>query len=53
MAARTCRSRILSIPLDEAMFAVRERHDEADLRRWADEGQPGVWLAAYGLISPE
>jgi len=39
---------ILSVPLNEAMFAVRERHDPADLNRWADDAVR-VWLAAYGV----
>jgi AcrR family transcriptional regulator len=47
LAAQHLNYLILSIPLNEAMFAVRERHDEAELRRFADEAVR-VWLAAYG-----
>jgi TetR/AcrR family transcriptional repressor of mexJK operon len=47
LAAQHLNYLILSIPLNEAMFAVRDRHDEADLRHWADEAVR-VWLAAYG-----
>lgn len=47
LAAQHLNYLILSIPLNEAMFAVREDHDETDLRRWADEAVR-VWLAAYG-----
>jgi TetR/AcrR family transcriptional regulator, mexJK operon transcriptional repressor len=36
--------------LNEAMFAVREQHDQTDLRRWADEAVR-VWLAAYGAAT--
>jgi AcrR family transcriptional regulator len=47
LAAQHLNYLILSIPLNEAMFAVRERYDRADLHRWADEAIR-VWLAAYG-----
>jgi AcrR family transcriptional regulator len=47
LAAQQLNYLILSIPLNEAMFAVRERHDEAELHHWADEAVR-VWLAAYG-----
>lgn len=47
LAAQHLNYLILSIPLNEAMFAVRERHPEAELHRWADEAVQ-VWLAAYG-----
>jgi AcrR family transcriptional regulator len=47
LAAQHLNYLILSIPLNEAMFAVREHHDETELRRWADEAVR-VWLAAYG-----
>ena len=47
LAAQHLNYLILSIPLDEAMFAVRRRHGRADLHRWADEAIR-VWLAAYG-----
>jgi TetR/AcrR family transcriptional regulator, mexJK operon transcriptional repressor len=47
LAAQHLNYLILSIPLNEAMFAVRERHTEAELDRWADEAVR-VWLAAYG-----
>jgi AcrR family transcriptional regulator len=47
LAAQHLNYLILSIPLNEAMFAVRERHSKAALRRWADEAVR-VWLAAYG-----
>ncbi|MEV0900451.1 TetR/AcrR family transcriptional regulator [Actinoplanes sp. NPDC049802] len=47
LAAQHLNYLILSIPLNEAMFAVREAHDEADLDRWAAEAVR-VWLAAYG-----
>ncbi len=46
LAAQHLNYLILSIPLNEALFAVREQHDEADLNRWADEAIR-VWLAAY------
>lgn len=46
LAAQHLNYLILSIPLNEAMFAVREQHDGADLDRWADEAVR-VWLAAY------
>ncbi|MFI7576495.1 TetR/AcrR family transcriptional regulator [Micromonospora sp. NPDC049497] len=48
LAAQHLNYLILSIPLDEAMFAVREAHDDAELHRWADEAV-GVFLAAYGV----
>jgi TetR/AcrR family transcriptional regulator, mexJK operon transcriptional repressor len=48
LAAQHLNYLILSIPLNEAMFAIRERHDQADLHRWADEAV-SVWLAAYGV----
>ena len=48
LAAQHLNYLILSIPLDEAMFAVREHHGDADLNRWADEATR-VWLAAYAL----
>ncbi|MFI7650951.1 TetR/AcrR family transcriptional regulator [Micromonospora sp. NPDC049460] len=48
LAAQHLNYLILSIPLNEATFAVRERHDEADLHRWADQAIR-VWLAAYGV----
>ncbi|WP_430785176.1 TetR/AcrR family transcriptional regulator [Actinoplanes sp. G11-F43] len=51
LAAQHLNHLILSIPLNEAMFAVRERHDPADLHRWADEAVR-VWLAAYGTGAP-
>jgi TetR/AcrR family transcriptional repressor of mexJK operon len=47
LAAQHLNYLILSIPLNEAMFAVREHHLEAELHRWADEAVR-VWLAAYG-----
>ncbi|GAA1041185.1 TetR/AcrR family transcriptional regulator [Virgisporangium ochraceum] len=47
LAAQHLNYLILSIPLNEAMFAVREDHDGTELRRWADEAVR-VWLAAYG-----
>jgi TetR/AcrR family transcriptional regulator, mexJK operon transcriptional repressor len=47
LAAQHLNYLILSIPLNEAMFAVRDRHEEADLDRWADEAVR-VWLAGYG-----
>ncbi|MEV6816424.1 TetR/AcrR family transcriptional regulator [Micromonospora sp. NPDC051296] len=47
LAAQHLNYLILSIPLNEAMFAVRESHPEADLHRWADEAAR-VFLAAYG-----
>ena len=47
LAAQHLNYLILSIQLNEAMFAVREHHDEEDLWRWADEAVR-VWLAAYG-----
>ena len=47
LAAQHLNYLILSIPVNEAMFAVRERYDEAELRRFADEAVR-VWLAAYG-----
>jgi hypothetical protein len=37
--------------LNEAMFAVREHHEVAELNRWAD-GAVRVWLAAYAVESP-
>jgi len=46
LAAQNLNYLILSIPLNEAMFAVRGRPDGADLTRWADEAVR-VWLAAY------
>lgn len=46
LAAQHLNYLILSIPLNEAMFAVRERHDQADLHRWAEQAIR-VWLAAY------
>jgi TetR/AcrR family transcriptional repressor of mexJK operon len=48
LAAQNLNYLILSIPLNEAMFAVRERYPEAELHRWADEAVR-VWLAAYGV----
>ncbi len=50
LAAQHLNYLILSIPLNEAMFAVREQHDQTDLRRWADEAVR-VWLAAYGAAT--
>ncbi|GAA3390476.1 TetR/AcrR family transcriptional regulator [Cryptosporangium minutisporangium] len=47
LAAQHLNYLILSIPLNEAMFAVRETFDEAELQRWADEAVH-VFLAAYG-----
>jgi AcrR family transcriptional regulator len=46
IAAQHLNYLILSVPLNEAMFAVRETFDQADLDRWADEAVR-VWLAAY------
>jgi TetR/AcrR family transcriptional regulator, mexJK operon transcriptional repressor len=48
LAAQHLNYLILSFALDEAMFAVRDRHDQADLDRWADAAVE-VWLAAYGV----
>lgn len=48
LAAQHLNYLILSIPLNEATFAVREHQDQADLHRWADEAVR-VWLAAYGV----
>ncbi|RKN50690.1 TetR/AcrR family transcriptional regulator [Micromonospora endolithica] len=45
-AAQYLNHLILSVPLDEAMFAVHASRDEVDLHRWADEAVR-VWLAAY------
>jgi TetR/AcrR family transcriptional regulator, mexJK operon transcriptional repressor len=47
LAAQHLNHLILSVPLDEAMFAVRERPPAVAVRRWADEAVR-VWLAAYG-----
>lgn len=47
LAAQHLNYLILSIPLNEAMFAVRESYDEAELHRFADEAVR-VFLAAYG-----
>ena len=49
LAAQHLNYLILSIPLNEAMFAVRETFDEAELQRWADEAVH-VFLAAYGSL---
>ena len=46
LAAQHLNYLILSIPLNEAMFAVRESYDDAELHRWADEAVH-VFLAAY------
>jgi TetR/AcrR family transcriptional repressor of mexJK operon len=51
LAAQHLNYLILSIPLNEAMFAVRERHDVAELDHWAD-GAVRVWLAAYATQPP-
>ena len=51
LAAQHLNYLILSIPLNEAMFGVRERHDVAELNHWAD-GAVRVWLAAYGVEGP-
>ncbi|MEV4664626.1 TetR/AcrR family transcriptional regulator [Micromonospora echinofusca] len=51
LAAQHLNYLILSIPLNEAMFAVRESYDEAELHRWADEAVR-VFLAAYGVCGP-
>jgi TetR/AcrR family transcriptional regulator, mexJK operon transcriptional repressor len=51
LAAQHLNYLILSIPLNEAMFAVREHHDVAELNRWAD-GAVRVWLAAYAAKPP-
>ncbi|GAA0794847.1 TetR/AcrR family transcriptional regulator C-terminal domain-containing protein [Spirilliplanes yamanashiensis] len=48
LAAQHLNYLILSVPLDEAMFAVRDRPPSAPaLRRYADEAVR-VFLAAYG-----
>lgn len=47
LAAQHLNYLILSIPLNEAMFAVSEHQDEATQHRLADEAVR-VWLAAYG-----
>ncbi|MEW2386194.1 TetR/AcrR family transcriptional regulator [Micromonospora sp. NPDC047707] len=47
LAAQHLNYLILSIPLNEAMFGVRDTFPEADLHRWADEAVR-VFLAAYG-----
>lgn len=48
LAAQHLNYLILSVPLEEAMFAVRTDHDRTELHRWADEAVR-VWLAAYGV----
>ncbi|MEH0936671.1 TetR/AcrR family transcriptional regulator [Micromonospora psammae] len=48
LAAQHLNYLVLSIPLNEAMFAVRAGYDDAELRRWADEAVR-VFLAAYGV----
>jgi AcrR family transcriptional regulator len=51
LAAQHLNYLILSIPLNEAMFAVREQHDVAELDHWADAAVR-VWLAAYADRPP-
>ena len=51
LAAQHLNDLILSIPLNEAMFAVRELHDAAELDHWADAAVR-VWLAAYATKPP-
>ncbi|GIJ77553.1 DNA-binding transcriptional regulator, AcrR family [Micromonospora phaseoli] len=46
LAAQHLNYLILSIPLNEAMFAVRESYPVPELHRWADEAVR-VFLAAY------
>ncbi|MFY1577563.1 TetR/AcrR family transcriptional regulator [Verrucosispora sp. WMMD703] len=46
LAAQYLNYLILSIPLNEAMFAVRVSFSEADLHRWADEAVR-IFLAAH------
>ncbi|SCG67289.1 TetR/AcrR family transcriptional regulator [Micromonospora halophytica] len=47
LAAQHLNYLVLSIPLNETMFAVRAEYDDAELHRWADEAVR-VFLAAYG-----
>ncbi|SCG44969.1 TetR/AcrR family transcriptional regulator [Micromonospora coxensis] len=47
LAAQHLNYLILSIPLNEAMFAVRDTFPPTELDRWADEAVR-VFLAAYG-----
>jgi hypothetical protein len=47
LAARHLNHLILSMPLNEAMFAVRDHHDGGALDRWAGEAVR-EWPAAYG-----
>ncbi|MFC7547394.1 TetR/AcrR family transcriptional regulator [Plantactinospora sp. GCM10030261] len=51
LAAQHLNYLILSVPLNEAMFGVREAYEEAELHRWADEAVR-VFLAAYGRPHP-
>ncbi|MCZ7423905.1 TetR/AcrR family transcriptional regulator [Verrucosispora sp. WMMA2121] len=46
LAAQYLNYLILSIPLNEAMFAVRESFPETELHRWADEAVR-IFLAAH------
>ncbi|MER7457440.1 TetR/AcrR family transcriptional regulator [Micromonospora sp. NPDC126480] len=48
LAAQHLNYLILSVPLNEAMFAVRDTFPTAELDRWADEAVR-VFLAAYGV----
>lgn len=50
LAAQHLNYLILSVPLNEAMFAVNDRTPRAGLERYADEAVR-VFLAAYGVAS--